>query len=205
MGTSKKLTKDRINQIANEAFMQRNNNPAREVVFSLLRHINALDREIDSLIKSGRHEIEANDRLTDNILQLQREKRRLQDEVDAVREVRKVSLPKEMAEAIERLRLKDLTDIQIIRLSDQWAQLWRDYPEEVIEDLKLLRKFQLGDVLLSSFVNGYTVEQTPDDHVLQECCNFLKNGQDDAVAAVEMVLGIFKKDELLHRLRNEVH
>lgn len=97
------------------------------------------------------------DRLQDNVIQLQRELNEAKEALEA----KKVALPKEVAEAITRLRAGQLTDIHIIRLSDMTSMLGKDYPKEEIDDLKTIRSYLFGDKLLSAFVNGYTIEEMP--------------------------------------------
>ena len=78
----------------------------------------------------------------------------------------KVVLPKDVAEAIENLRDFGLTDYGIIVESADTTRKGNE-----IDELRIIRKFTFeseGDgaqIILQALVNGYEVEQTPEDRL----------------------------------------
>lgn len=209
---SMKMTPQERQSIETAASWQSHQQYDRRTVLMLLSHIRALEWEIESVLKAGEDIVNSRLQSLDEalseigkhartILMLQREKTRLEEEVDAARESRKVTVPREVAEAIERLKRTHLSNYGIIALSDQIPMLFRDYDEAVIADLKIIKSFPFSDILLGALLNGYVVEQTPDDYVLEHYLDFLANGQHAAADAIEMVLGYLGgKNELLQKM-----
>lgn len=87
----------------------------------------------------------------------------MQDELNASR--KKVELPRDVAEAIEFLRNVNISGFRIVALSDQTPMLGGDYSSQVIEALKVIQSYPLGDKILAALVNGYTIEQTPEERL----------------------------------------
>lgn len=81
----------------------------------------------------------------------------------------KVTLPKEVGEAIENLRDFGFTDYGIIVESADTTRKGNE-----IDELRIIRKFTFeseGDgaqIILQALVNGYEVEETPEDKLLAE-------------------------------------
>ncbi|MFD0710590.1 hypothetical protein [Paenibacillus sp. GCM10027626] len=160
-----KMTNHYRRKIENVLSMPGTKSFPKEVVGFMMEHIKDLE-------KAGK---EIADRMAENIAQLQREKgelsqelaiandgiRRLNIALEKEREGKKVKLPRELADALERLRNIGISDYGIIAYSNITTMLWRDYSKGTIDDLKIVHSFQTSDTLLPAIVNGYTVEEEP--------------------------------------------
>ncbi|MNW41739.1 hypothetical protein D3C74_188880 [compost metagenome] len=87
----------------------------------------------------------------------------MQNELNASREM--VELPRDVAEAIEFLRQRKFSDFGIIALSDQIPMLDRVYSAKIIEHLKNIHSYPLMHKIVRALVNGYTIEQTPEERL----------------------------------------
>jgi len=136
-----------------------------EQLKNLQAEVRVSKRRAEIAEADDRRAVAAADRLQDNVVQLNRELREAR-----AKEAAKVPVPREVAGAIDRLRQADISDFAIIALSDKTTTLVRDYPKEILEDLRLVRSFTFNntqpdaigetgaDILLKALVNGYTVE-----------------------------------------------
>lgn len=124
-------------------------------VLALLTHMKWQDEEL-TIHKQAVREMQGKiDRLQDNVVQLDREKRQLQEQFDA----KKVVLPKEAAEAIDYYEsYGSLTNTGIINCiineNGKIASKARKALEQRVGE-------EAGDILMRALVNGYTVEEQP--------------------------------------------
>lgn len=160
----------------------------RRTVWLLMRHIEALNEELVQAQADERLAVKnadrmydelltarsARDRLIENVSQLQQEKQRLQEEVDEARAAKKVTLPREVAEAIERCESAGYTKYGIIADLQMIKMLGRDYQEQVLTDLETVKQFAASkawsgvDTLMAALVNGYTVEEQTIEKQLEQ-------------------------------------
>lgn len=77
----------------------------------------------------------------------------------------KVTLPKEVAEAIEEIRSEGFTDYAIVTTTDAFSPTPPCYPEQASEELASWTRGGNHDLLLSALVNGYEVEQSPEEEL----------------------------------------
>ncbi|WP_312118314.1 hypothetical protein [Brevibacillus reuszeri] len=103
--------------------------------------------------------------ISTELLKTTAEKQLLQQEIDELIASKKVALPREVTQAIERLRVVGFSNYGIISCSDQTSLLGRDYPPETIADLKSIKYFPFADKLIEGLVKGYTVEETPQERI----------------------------------------
>lgn len=105
------------------------------------------------------------------IVDMQKEKLRLQDEVDQAMQRDRVELPRDVFNAIESFRDNGWSPEDIFLVSDrpddgEWAATlykWRTSSASA------------GRKLLNALVNGYTVEQTPAERLQADIHGLLKN------------------------------
>lgn len=133
------------------------------------RKIQRQDKEINQLkeanekLRNGEYAIN----LAPHIGGLKERIQQLEWELEALRNGKKVELPLEVAEAINTCRATGLDDYQILSLQAVINQLFRDYPEPVLNALESIRKFAVqqpsnAEILLSALANGYIVVPVPE-------------------------------------------
>lgn len=99
------------------------------------------------------------------------EKQLLQEEINQLVSGKKVALPSEVANAIERCEQQGMTRYGIVANLQNINQLFRDYPQDLLDDLRTIRQFAAdkfwtnSDILMAALVNGYTIEETPQDRI----------------------------------------
>lgn len=99
------------------------------------------------------------------------ERQLLQKEINSIVEDKKVALPRGVAEAIERCERAGMTKYGIVANLQIIPYLFRDYPQEVLDDLKTIKQFASGkawmnvDILMSALVNGYSIEETTQERI----------------------------------------
>ncbi|MGN7359974.1 hypothetical protein ACTHPF_26715 [Paenibacillus sp. SAF-054] len=96
------------------------------------------------------------------IVDLQNEKLRLQQEVDRARDVQKVELPRDVADALQSYRDEGHDVDYIIRMLSTFSH---GTPLPRLQVLKAFASNNRGFDLINALVNGYTVEPTPRDKV----------------------------------------
>lgn len=136
-------------------------NPSVELVRGLVDHAEAIETELlEVVVKYGQSEKNI-DRLTDNVAQLKRENQRLMNEVDEAREVKKVPLPKEVAEALDSY-FREGNDVDFIVRT-----LSLNSGESARDRLKTIKRFAAsnGFEFTAALANGYTVEQTKEERL----------------------------------------
>jgi hypothetical protein len=125
-------------------------------------HLNKIKRLDDALEQARADEkiaVANADRLHDNIVHLSSECRRLERELEAGREAKKVVVPREVAEAIEDF-YSDGSDVDyIIKCINIVSNA------TPTERLKTLKTFAAnnGFILICALVNGYTVEEPAEE------------------------------------------
>ncbi|WP_307205636.1 hypothetical protein [Paenibacillus harenae] len=105
--------------------------------------------------------VAAADRLEDNVIQLQRENKRLMDEVDEARKANKVMLPREVAEALDFFKNEGVDADAVMR----WVECNADGKN--IDIIKRFIRHGKGYDIARAFVNGYTVEHPEIDREQQ--------------------------------------
>lgn len=147
-----KMSPEKLQAIEVAASMQSMQSYDRGTVLSLLSHIHTIEtekriaREDEEQVTAKYGEaLRAVDRLTENVVQLQRE-------LTESREGKKVRLPKEVAEAITIFK-KSLTDSSIVYGCFQVPQL--------TSKGQIIRDFAADNfhTFLTAIVNDYTVEE----------------------------------------------
>lgn len=139
-----------------------------------LNKINRLDEALEEARADEKRAVANADRLHDNIVNLSGECRRLERELEAARDAKKVVLPREVAEAIAVCKQYEMSEYGILCNINTIPQHFRDFPENVLNALKKIRSFtheitraeteETGtEVLLEALVNGYTVEEPADE------------------------------------------
>ncbi|MGO4369348.1 hypothetical protein AB4Z21_00875 [Paenibacillus sp. MCAF20] len=123
-------------------------------------HRDELVSEFRTLQNDHIRSVEAADRLQDNAILLERENKRLMDEVDEAREAKKVMLPRDVAEAIEQEKRSHGGDCDYLA----W-HIARDRNETDSDTIALLKNRAAGSDK-EAFINlvlalkyGYTIEQ----------------------------------------------
>ncbi|WP_028609754.1 hypothetical protein [Paenibacillus harenae] len=137
---------------------------------TLFEHIDAIEIEL-KLTKEDEKEavrkygqaMKDIDRLTENVAQLQRENKRLMDEVDEAREPIKVVLPKEVVEAIEYyFSLNGVNKFDVLLRIERSADTIATVARAILHKK---HGIDWEEVLMSALINGYTVEKSKEDRL----------------------------------------
>lgn len=128
--------------------------------------MNKMTEQLDQAREDERRAVAAADRLKDNVIQLNREKRELEEKLEAADELvrfeeKKVVLPQELAWAIEHFEFLDerdsLFDIAYVtkcarEFNNRHAQVITEFVEETAGN-KI--------AYFNGIINGYTVDEAP--------------------------------------------